>query len=300
MDKEKMITSFKDERPTATGVFGYGSGVFLQANQRDTQNKMIDVIFVVEDVVEWHRENIANNPKDYSFLGKLHICCTSRSKLKGKNNIVYLSHINFMNLQFKYGVIEVNDFLRGLETWNNIFVAGRFQKPVLEIATTDRMDETINYNRRSAFIVACILSNELTTKFELYCKICGLSYLGDARMGIAEDPKKVWNIVDGSFNQLSELYPVEQDFIRVYGEALWIDKKKLLEHIFELPEDLKAYLIREHTNLDDINELKQKITSYLIFKNSQESVAQIKEGLKSNGVVKSAHYTMAKVKKRFQ
>lgn len=295
-----MITSFKDERPDATGVFGYGSGVFLQSHQRNTKNKMIDVIFVVDDLAEWHRENIVSNPGDYSLLGRIHIRCTSSNKLKGKNNIIYLSHVNFNNLQFKYGVIEVEDFLKGLGTWNNIFVAGRFQKPVLEITANEKMKEIINYNRRAAFIVACILSDEWTTKYKLYCRICGLSYLGDARMGIAEDPNKVGNIVDGSFKQLSILYPLEQDFIQIFGDDLWIDKDKLLKHIFELPSNLKEFLERKKTNLNDIEELRVDIETYLICKNGQESVAQIREGLRSNGVIKSAHYAMAKVKKRFQ
>lgn len=41
---------------------------------------------------------------------------------------------------------------------------------------------------------------------ELLEAICGLSYLGDIRVGLAEDSHKVRRIVTGSYRQLQELY----------------------------------------------------------------------------------------------
>ena len=41
---------------------------------------------------------------------------------------------------------------------------------------------------------------------ELLESLCGLSYRGDVRVGIAEDRDKVKRIVKGSFEALEELY----------------------------------------------------------------------------------------------
>ncbi len=41
---------------------------------------------------------------------------------------------------------------------------------------------------------------------DLFESICGLSYRGDVRVGIAEDRDKVKRIVKGSFEALQDLY----------------------------------------------------------------------------------------------
>ncbi len=53
---------------------------------------------------------------------------------------------------------------------------------------------------------------------ELLEAACGLSYIGDIRVGLAEDAQKVRRIVAGSFRQLQELYrPTMQ--VRLF--SLW-------------------------------------------------------------------------------
>ena len=43
-------------------------------------------------------------------------------------------------------------------------------------------------------------------KRDLFLSIVGLSYSGDVRMGYAENPKKVENIVDGQIAEFNEIY----------------------------------------------------------------------------------------------
>jgi len=50
------------------------------------------------------------------------------------------------------------------------------------------------------------LSSFSVTLRALLTRICSLSYLGDIRMGVAENPHKVANIVTGSWEQLVDLY----------------------------------------------------------------------------------------------
>jgi len=52
-------------------------------------------------------------------------------------------------------------------------------------------------NTESALRVALLLLPEKFTMKELLFTVCGLSYSGDVRMGLAEDSKKVQRIVQG-------------------------------------------------------------------------------------------------------
>ena len=41
---------------------------------------------------------------------------------------------------------------------------------------------------------------------DLYAKICGVSYIGDVRMGFAEDSRKIERIASGSAEGLALMY----------------------------------------------------------------------------------------------
>ena len=51
--------------------FAYGSAVFKQAEIiQEKQQKVIDLIIVVDDTMEFHRKNMKTNKKHYSSLGR--------------------------------------------------------------------------------------------------------------------------------------------------------------------------------------------------------------------------------------
>lgn len=299
MEKEEAIRSFAEKRPEARGVYGYGSGVFKQSNS-DGAKPLTDVIFLVDDIREWHCENMQMNNRDYSVIGRVHLSRKNVSKLKGKNNVTYFSEIKDGEYTFKYGVIEVDDFKRGLNTWDNIFMAGRFHKPVLEVISMDEIRNAIAYNRRCALMIACIFSERCTTKDELFKLICGLSYIGDARMAIAENPHKVENIVEGSFDKLLEIYSLKEDYIRVISNnCVFIDHEFILRRIDFLPDKLIEFLDDMGTDYSDLDLVRINIGEFLLERNKEESKAQIIEGIKTNGIIRSVPYALAKVKKRF-
>lgn len=298
MNKEEAIRQFALQRPESRGVYGYGSGVFKQASS--SGKPLTDVIFLVDDIKQWHLDNMKLNPKDYSLIGKLYISKSSISKIKGVNGITYFSEINGGEYTFKYGVIEVLDFINGLDTWNNMFMAGRFHKPVMEIDSEEDIRASIEYNRKCALMVACLFSESISTSVEIYNKLCGLSYIGDARMAIAENPHKVENIVLGSYGKLEEIYPLNEEYLIRLDEGLYqIDHDKLLKRIYDLPEGLLEYLEDMGTDLTDIDMVRINIYEYLTNKNRVESRAQILQGVKTNGIIRSVPYALAKVKKRF-
>jgi translocator assembly and maintenance protein 41 len=143
----------------------------------------------------------------------------------------------------KYGVIGIQTLLRDLSTWDTLQVAGRLHKPVRHVVADPAVMAAADTNLRSALAASLLmLPQTFTTRVrpsglgprERSCKgvrmgframmtgclcmaqelmeaICGLSYTGDVRVGLAEDRHKVRRIVAGSFRQLQELYsPVLQ------------------------------------------------------------------------------------------
>ena len=57
--------------PGLRSAYAYGSGVFKQANHKNTADNMIDLIFVVDDARRWHENNLRRYRKHYSMLGSL-------------------------------------------------------------------------------------------------------------------------------------------------------------------------------------------------------------------------------------
>lgn len=59
-----------DDFPIVDFAFAYGSAVFGQNgySELEKKNALIDVIFCVKDVEQWHSANITLNAHHYSFL----------------------------------------------------------------------------------------------------------------------------------------------------------------------------------------------------------------------------------------
>ena len=299
MEKREAIEQFAAKRPESVSVYGYGSGVFKQSNT-EGYKPLTDVIFVVPDIRDWHRTNMQMNSSDYSFIGRLHLSRNNIAKLKGRNNITYFSEIRDGEFTFKYGVIEVEDFKRGLSTWDNIFSAGRFHKPVMEVISREDVRKAISYNRKVALMIACLFCDEVTTKDKIFNQVCGLSYLGDARMAIAENPHKVENIVEGSFDKLLEIYSLDEDYIeKLPNGIVRINHERILSRMNELPVNLIEYLRDMGTDFKDLDLVRINIGEFLLEKNRVESRAQILQGIQTNGIIRSVPYALAKVKKRF-
>ena len=168
MNKKEIITSFVDARPAVVGAYGYGSGVFRQAGYEEEDIPQIDLIFLVDNLKEWHKENMKYNRDDYSLLGRIHVNVSSLKRLKGSNGITYYSQIFENGYRFKYGVMEEQDFLLFLNSWENFFIAGRFHKPILQIKGNEEEDEAISKNKRQAALVAALLAPSRLSKKDFY------------------------------------------------------------------------------------------------------------------------------------
>lgn len=297
LDKTKQ---FADNRPNAIGVFSYGSGVFKQSSYLPSDKPQIDMLFLVDDMQEWHFENMRLNKRDYPLTGKIYINLAPVKRLKGYNKVTYLSHIKENGSTFKYGVKEVNDFIDELFTWSTFFMAGRFQKPVLPIKSTCELDRAIKDNREAAFLIATLFCDEVTSKREILTILCSLSYMGTPRMQIAENPRKVDNIVNGNYLDLLKVYRNYRDYI-FYGDddVVLIDRDKQLNHIGTLPNALLDYFIENRVSFDDIESIRMGIIAFLRKHNMKEETIQILEGFATNGLYRSTLYISKKLKKKF-
>ena len=280
-----FIKEFLNERPEVVAAFGYGSGVFKQLGYDSKEKPQIDLILIVNDMKLWHKENIKKNPKDYSFIGRNFFLNSSLDEIKGITGITYQSNIEYKGHLFKYGIIEYGDFVRHMQTWDSFYVPGRFQKPILTIKSNNFIDELILQNRRNACKVGLLCLNNKDLK-DLYLTICNLSYSGDTRMKVAENPKKVENIVGASYDKFNEMYNFN-DLYQKNGERIEYEID-----IDELPSSLEKYI------KDDKN--KEKVMEYLSDLNRKESSLQTMKGIKTNGIVKSLRYGLAKVLKKFR
>lgn len=280
-----FIKEFLNERPEVVAAFGYGSGVFKQLGYDSKEKPQIDLILIVNDMKLWHKENIKKNPKDYSFIGRNFFLNSSLDEIKGITGITYQSNIEYKGHLFKYGIIEYGDFVRHMQTWDSFYVPGRFQKPILTIKSNNFIDELILQNRRNACKVGLLCLNNKDLK-DLYLTICNLSYSGDTRMKVAENPKKVENIVGASYDKFNEMYNFN-DLYQKNGE-----RSEYEIDIDELPSSLEKYIKDDKT--------KEKVMEYLSDLNRKESSLQTMKGIKTNGIIKSLRYGLAKVLKKFR
>ena len=99
---------------------------------------------------------------------------------------------------------------------------------------------------------------------------------------------------------LLDQYPLKDNFITHIGDDMYyIDYDLLLKKVSELPPSLLTYLYDMGTDFTDIEMLRINIYEYISHRNKIESRSQIIHGVKTNGIVRSLPYALAKVKKRF-
>ena len=295
----KNIEEFINKRPEVVAAYGYGSGVFKQAGYTSKDKPQIDLIFVVDDLKEWHKKNFKLNKRDYSLFGKLYIRFAKESKLKKATGITYLSGIKENGSVFKYGTIEEKDLSKYLETWESFYLPGRFQKTVYPIKETKELKERIEKNREQGLLLSAYLQEkDEVTKKDLLVTLCGLSYLGDTRMKFAENPRKVLNIVEGSFDTYDKMYKLDKEFFKESKDKIILEKYKLKKELNTLPLSLYEY-IEPYMNEGD-KVIKEKIEEYFTNLNKYESTKQTIKGLKTNGPCRSISYALKKVMKRFK
>lgn len=291
---EEYIKDFLNQRPDVLAAYGYGSGVFIQKGYKEEDKRQIDLILVVDNQKKWHEENIRLNKDDYSFFGREVVKNASPRFFKGKTGAIYLSNVFFKGHEIKYGTVEKETLLNALNTWSSYYFPGRFQKPVLPIKVNEEIEISLQKNRFYGLLVSALLSEANCSLKDLFLTLCSLSYIGDIRMAFAENPRKVENIVDGSFATLQYLYKDELKTIIQYKKEI-DNTSDVTKFLKMLPVSLQSELTTTDKEL-----VKTEIKTFLACKNKWESLDQTIRSFETNGPSKSLKYGLAKIKKRLK
>jgi hypothetical protein len=181
----------------------------------------------------------------------------------------------------KYGEVDYEQTMRHLVDWSSFYIPGRLHKPFVVLDVQDEakykiFQERNKWNRVRALKLAALLAsqqavNDLELK-TLFRHLVSLSYVGDVRMRVAENPHKVENIVNGQYKALMDIYvPLMKD------AGLTLDGE-----IVTLPLDKET--------------IESKIV-HLARKNRKESIQMAIKGLLTNDLKCSIDYLLRKVKK---
>nr|XP_012149367.1 PREDICTED: phosphatidate cytidylyltransferase, mitochondrial [Megachile rotundata] len=307
--------------------FAYGSGAFKQANNQS--NKMIDLIFVVRNIKQWHSENLHLNPKHYAqplrFLGPRAIA-NVQEKWGAKvyyNTLVKITE----ECIIKYGVVSEISLIEDLLDWNDLYLAGRLHKPVkvlIEPNENSQIPTALVQNLHSAVHAALLLLPQYFTEVQFYKTIAGLSYSGDFRMIFGENKEKVNNIVLPQLSYFKELYsPILQHFEN-YLDIPKSDNSIVtchqdtspttkIHHLNQLPRIPQVKLVRAWSqgprskdtedclraiaHDPECGEILEECLKNIVWRSS---VTQSLKGIVTAGFVKSVKYSAAKIMKMLQ
>lgn len=286
------IREFIENRPDVIAAYGYGSKIFKQENAITTDS-LIDLIFVVDNIKEWHLKNLEINPKDYSYIGSKFFANAQTDSIKGTTGIAYISDIEENGLRYKFGTIEYKDLYYNLQSWNSFYVPGRFQKTIYPYKEDIELNEAIMLNRKKALLVAAYLAKkDFLTKEELFEILVNLSYMGDPRMKIGETPEKVKNIVQGAYDEFNRIYNFDTPYFEDLGDKISINTANLANQFNNLPLAIRKYINNSNTDV-----ISDNINNYLTNLNHDEAWEMMKKAILTNGIVRSAAYGTRKLKK---
>ncbi len=286
------IREFIENRSDVIAAYGYGSKIFKQENAITTDS-LIDLIFVVDNIKEWHLKNLEINPTDYSFIGSKFFTNAQTDSIKGTTGIAYISDIEENGLRYKFGTIEYKDLYYNLQSWDSFYVPGRFQKTIYPYKEDIELTEAIMLNRKKALLVAAYLAEKnFLTKEELFETLVNLSYMGDPRMKIGETPEKVKNIVQGAYDEFNKIYNFDTPYFEDLGDKVAINIDGIINQYDNLPLALRKYIINSKTDI-----ISNNIRDYLTKLNHDEAWEMMLKAPLTNGVVRSAAYGARKLKK---
>ncbi|KAK7826362.1 hypothetical protein U0070_021376 [Myodes glareolus] len=223
----RILAHFPEDLSLA---FAYGSAVYRQAGPNAHQeNPMLDLVFTVDDPVAWHAKNLQKNWSHYSFLKLLGPRIISSVQNNYGAGVYFNPLIMCDGKLIKYGVISTGTLIDDLLNWNNLYIAGRLQKPVKIVSMSENvvLRSALDKNLKSAVTTACLMLPESFSEEDLFIEIAGLSYsvvsvnLGKASLPLPQEVKRVAERAE----PLSLTLAIEHsDFRMVIGE----EKAKVL------------------------------------------------------------------------
>lgn len=304
--------------PEVNSVTTYGSGYFKQDGKAD-EEKSMDLIVSVDNPSKWHAQNFCQNPEMYmeSRWDKL----IDLSEIKKQSYTVSFPgsmgcfFTTFGNHEYKIMVVDKRLLYRDLKNWSYFSLAGRFQKQTaLLVDNSDGvLPALMRLNYKSAARAAFLMSeSDILDSREFLENIVSLSYLGDVRRIFhCEDPNKIPNIVEGSYEFLEETYLGLPEFYVDWVEnengieglvyRVLDDEGALAQQIAELPSSLRNYLYNViPKELNDRKVVAKTIRRFFRDIDLQSSIELAFRCNQTVGLKKSCQTFVGKAKKGMQ
>ncbi|KAG6016120.1 hypothetical protein E4U43_004211 [Claviceps pusilla] len=227
--KEALRVMLRQFNAPIVYCFAYGSGVFSQGDisrsvtEADFRAvhprppealvkaqmgspKMIDFIFGVSHTQHWHSINIRQHRNHYSGIASLGSGLVSSVQNYGAG-VYFNPFVEVNGMLIKYGVTSIDNLVNDLTTWDNLYLAGRLQKPVKILRDHPQVRLANQHNLIAAVRTALLLLPPQFSETDLYSTIAGISYMGDPRMALpTENKSKVANIVNNNVVHFRRLY----------------------------------------------------------------------------------------------
>jgi hypothetical protein len=281
--------------PSADMIVGYGSGVFQQAGESSGCKRLIDLIIFTPDRQLYYEElfqhRIITKPS-YLLSGHLdpEICFFSDINIQGAPSV-------------KLGVVQSLHAIDRLNSWSDsLYIPGRFHKPtkILSCETggfLEHFESVQNNNIQAALCGSLLFLNASCNKefgvTELFDSLVSISYHGDIRMNVAENPRKVQNIRRGQLELLLRMYrPL---FGKVGIHEVYPGKLVCSRTNSELWNMLPKPFTRSAIQLQDPH---SAFLATICRINKRESIKQALLGVGTTGLLKSFRYLARKVSKR--
>lgn len=303
-------------------AFAYGSGVFPQSTGLNTEKKMTDFIFAVDDSLTFHKQNMKCNFSHYSFLKYAGSEIVKEIQEGFGSKMYFNTLIEVENTLIKYGVISTNHLIEDLLDWQTLYVSGRLHKPVNVIKEPESNDliRALNTNLKSALHAALLYLPESFSEEQLFLKIVGLSYNGDFRMYVGEDKRKVENIVKNQMPYFRKMY---DEHIRIMPLLHWKQNQGVIEqdcsyestlyHLNLLPKKVQHNILinwstdGRYRDIEDVllalachvdcSDMVERAIQNIVW---WPSITQSAKGILTAGIIKSLKYSSTKMRKMFR
>lgn len=314
-----------------SGVFSQGKAASAG------RTPQVDLIFGVSHTQHWHSLNIKHNPGHYSSLRLLGSGAVSAIQDYVGAGAYFMPYVKMYGLDIKYGVVNMDTIANDLRKWETLYIAGRLHKPVKILRDEPQLRFLNQSNLISVLRTSLLLLPEEFSELDLYRTIAGVSYLGDPRMTFGENPHKVDNIVTNQFLLFRKLYAplmdslpnldlINSDEGQLVGHPE-VSVARLRQDmnstrrgnmVVRLPSDLRELLYARYTrklgmepsdepgrtvcdefekNVASDKTLPQEMARAIRHTVAWPSLTQSVKGILTAGIVKSAQYSLEKLRK---
>jgi hypothetical protein len=194
----------------------YGSSVFHRIKQGDGKTISVDLILVVENLFDFHKDNLIQNPNHYNWVTR-NIGLKSISSINSFGaGMWFHSDVKIKRMTVTYGVIDRIQMGTDLQTWGTLFSAGRLLQPIYILQDDVDISRLRSENLLSALSISIILimTSRTPSRFytftesELYYRIVSLSYSGEMNLLTTDVSAALTEKVSTGFHQLRDMYGV--------------------------------------------------------------------------------------------